>query len=100
MRWKSVIPSLALVVTLWTAFSCRSVEGAAAIPELGRETTPDDEKADTEALVKVQQALMLKFPTIKGRRGQHPKHHGCVLATIAVADGLPEELKFGIFREP
>ncbi|WP_337177240.1 catalase family protein [Paludisphaera sp.] len=33
-------------------------------------------------------------------RNQHAKHHGAVRATFAVADGLPEGLRVGIFREP
>jgi hypothetical protein len=33
------------------------------------------------------------------RRGQHPKHHGCVEARFKVED-VPEELRVGIFRKP
>jgi hypothetical protein len=33
------------------------------------------------------------------RRGQHPKHHGCVHADFLVAPDLPQDLKHGVFRE-
>ena len=33
-------------------------------------------------------------------RGQHPKHHGFVVARFTVADNVPEELRVGLFREP
>jgi hypothetical protein len=34
------------------------------------------------------------------KRGQHPKHHGCVRATFTVGDWLPEDVRFGLFGEP
>lgn len=55
---------------------------------------------DIAELQKVQKLVMENVPALKGRRGQHPKQHGCVLATFAVADGLSDELKYGIFRKP
>lgn len=33
-------------------------------------------------------------------RDQHPKHHGAVRAKFAVAAGLPDSLRVGLFREP
>ncbi|WP_437816157.1 catalase family protein [Sorangium sp. So ce1078] len=33
-------------------------------------------------------------------RGVHPKSHGCVRAHFIVDDGLPGELRHGVFREP
>ena len=33
-------------------------------------------------------------------RGQHPKHHGCVVAEFIVEPDLPAELRHGLFREP
>ncbi|MEJ7636502.1 MAG: catalase family protein [Singulisphaera sp.] len=33
------------------------------------------------------------------RRGQHPKHHGCVRAEFIVQHDLPEELRHGVLRE-
>lgn len=34
------------------------------------------------------------------RRGQHPKHHGCVRAEFTVLPDVPEELRVGLFGEP
>jgi hypothetical protein len=34
------------------------------------------------------------------KRGQHPKHHGCVRAVFSVADYVPADLKSGIFGRP
>ena len=33
-------------------------------------------------------------------RGQHPKHHGFLVARFTVADNVPAELRVGLFREP
>ncbi|WP_437336744.1 catalase family protein [Sorangium sp. So ce394] len=33
-------------------------------------------------------------------RGVHPKSHGCVRAHFIVDEGLPRELRHGVFREP
>jgi hypothetical protein len=33
------------------------------------------------------------------RRGQHPKHHGCVRAEFIVPPDLPDELRHGVLRE-
>lgn len=34
------------------------------------------------------------------RRGQHPKHQGCVQAEFLVEGDLPEACRYGLFREP
>ena len=34
------------------------------------------------------------------RRGQHPKHHGCVRAKFETFDGIPAEYRSGIFAVP
>ena len=34
------------------------------------------------------------------RRGQHPKHHGCVRAEFIVGDDVPTDLRLGVFGEP
>jgi len=36
----------------------------------------------------------------QARRGQHPKHHGCVRATFAVSGDVPDDLRSGIFAQP
>ncbi len=33
-------------------------------------------------------------------RGQHPKHHGCVSATFAIASDVPQQSRVGVFRDP
>jgi hypothetical protein len=67
---------------------------------LGQETVPDDEKDDIAKLQAIQKLVMENKPILKGHRGQHPKQHGCVLATFTVAEDLPDELKYGLFRTP
>ena len=100
MRWRFAIITLAFTATTWVADRCKGVDGPASTPKLGRETIPDDEKEDIAKLQALQKFLMEKDPTLKGHRGQHPKQHGCVLATFTVADGLSDELKYGLFRKP
>lgn len=34
------------------------------------------------------------------KRGQHPKHHGCVKAEFSVGDWMPSDLRVGIFEKP
>ena len=71
---------------------------------VGIEDVPASENADIEELKKLQLEQMrmeakekLVAPT---ERGQHPKHHGFLVAKFTVADKLPAELKVGLFREP
>ena len=33
-------------------------------------------------------------------RAQHPKHHGCVRADFVIADDIPIDFRYGVFREP
>jgi hypothetical protein len=35
----------------------------------------------------------------QAKRGQHPKHHGCVKAQLSVGDWIPQEFKIGLFAE-
>ena len=34
------------------------------------------------------------------RRSQHAKDHGCVRAIVTIADGLPDDLRVGLFAQP
>ena len=34
------------------------------------------------------------------RRDAHAKHHGCVRGEFIVEDDLPEEMRFGVFKQP
>lgn len=69
---------------------------------LGEETIPFGESALIDRIVAlnrdVQEMSDRKLTPVP--RGQHPKQHGCVKATFAVQDGLPEAYRHGIFREP
>ena len=93
------ITSMVLVATLWVGgagHAARSAPGS----ELGQEVRPSDEGKDIEALVDVQQRMMKTLPALHGLRGQHFKHHGCVVATFSVDAGLTDELRYGLFRNP
>ena len=70
----------------------------------GEETVPAGEAGVIEEFKKFQIEQMefeakqkCKKPTV---RGQHPKAHGFVVAKFTVLEGLPSELKIGLFREP
>ena len=73
-------------------------------PELGREYPPPDEAADIAQVLAIMRGQFEHtFPLgCPGpiRRDQHPKAHGCVRAVFTVEDGLPGELRHGLFRTP
>ncbi len=101
MRWRFPIMTLAFTATIWVAGWCNGGDGPASPPKLGQETVPVvDEGKDIATLQATQKFLMENVPDRKGHRGQHPKQHGCVLATFTVADGLPDDLRHGLFRTP
>jgi hypothetical protein len=60
---------------------------------------PEEERF-TQLLVQGTVGDLMKQTGSPVKRDQHPKHHGCVRATFTIADGLPDALKVGIFREP
>ena len=68
----------------------------------GEETVPAGEAQVIEEF----KTILLKemkdeaAPDQPKKRGQHPKPHGFVVAKFTVLEGLPEELKIGLFREP
>lgn len=65
------------------------------------EAVPDGEDADIQAIVELIEAHVRE--AAKGniaRRDAHAKGHGCVRAEFEVLDGLPSDLRFGIFAEP
>jgi len=49
-------------------------------------------------IVLLQIVAMVK--TGFGRRGQHPKQHGCVRATFEVLGNIPTKYKVGLFAKP
>lgn len=67
--------------------------------ELGQEYPPADE---AQALQELREILTKDqhFKPGKWRRGQHPTHQGCVKATFNIVDGLPENMRGGIFSNP
>jgi catalase len=68
------------------------------MPTLGQEIIPANEAALIERLV--EQNLKLQDESTRPvKRGQHPKHHGCVRAEFIVEDGLAPELRHGLFAQ-
>jgi hypothetical protein len=63
------------------------------------ERIPQGEAQDIAVISRISEAILEK-DTRPVRRGQHPKHHGCVRAEFRVEAELPEDLKLGLFREP
>src|SRR5579862_8452190 len=68
--------------------------------EQGAETCDDGgERQATEELVRINIGAADSTPCY-AKRGQHPKHHGCVAATFTVLDGVPSDLRQGLFAKP
>ncbi len=76
--------------------------------QLGVEQIPNGEDKAIEKIKESERRLLQiridheRLPT-SGKpvpRGQHPKHHGCVMAEFVVVDDLSDELRFGVFQEP
>lgn len=67
-------------------------------PKLGQENPPVNEKQAIAEIIKLTLELSDKTAN-PVQRQQHPKSHGCVKAEFIVED-VPEQLKFGIFKEP
>jgi hypothetical protein len=70
--------------------------------KLGEEMPPPrpEEEAATKLLVDGTIGLMKKQQGRPVQRDQHPKHHGCVRAKFVVPDGLPGDLRVGLFARP
>jgi hypothetical protein len=68
--------------------------------ELNKECPPPDEPADIQRMAALIQAI--HHPQKDGRvlRAQHAKDTGCVKAQFIVEPGLPDEYRYGVFREP
>ena len=73
-------------------------------PALGQEYPPTGEAADIAQVLAIMRGQFdHSFPPgcpSPVRRDQHPKAHGCVRAVFTVADGLPDELRHGLFHAP
>jgi len=78
-------------------------EANQAAPALGQETPEPDEKELIDAIIQSSlDRLKRQFPpgTRPVQRDAHPKAHGLVSAEFIVLDGLPPELRYGVFKEP
>ena len=74
-----------------------------AVPALGQETPEPHEKELTDEINRSTiERLKSQFPpgTRPVKRDAHPKTHGLVYAEFIVLDGLPQELRYGVFKEP
>lgn len=69
---------------------------------LGEEQVPLGERTAIESMVaihrEIQEAVDRRRTPVP--RGQHPKQHGCVFAELVVEEGLPAELRHGLFAAP
>jgi hypothetical protein len=70
----------------------------------GIESVPLSEERDIQDLMQLQLEQMEMDAEVKRvkpvERGQHPKHHGFVVARFKVSENVPKELQVGLFREP
>lgn len=66
---------------------------------LGAETITANEQALIDELVRLNLAG-LNAAERPARRGQHPKHHGCVHARFVVTRDVPEPFRVGVFAVP
>lgn len=68
--------------------------------QIAEEYVFPDEQATEEELVKVLEGLV-KDRSTNGQfqRDAHPKSHGCMKASFAINENLPEELKVGVFDQ-
>lgn len=64
------------------------------------ETIPAGEAAATQAVLGMIEALVRAKPTGRALRDAHPKMHGCAAARFEVLDGLPADLRKGLFATP
>ncbi len=80
------------------------LKSAEQVLELGEESVPPGEIEDIARIeAKIRRQFDKENPAggpEPARRDQHPKAHGCVAAEFVVEDGLPPELRRGLFREP
>jgi hypothetical protein len=68
---------------------------------LAHETIAPDEGAVTAEFIAFLKAVSDKrYPTGTMRRFNQPRHAGCVDAEFTVLDGLPDDLRVGVFARP
>src|SRR4028119_1475381 len=70
---------------------------------LGEEYVPPGEAAAHEKIARmIEDQVKHDYPSGKRPtlRGQHAKAHGCVRAEFIVEDNVPEQFRYGLFKEP
>jgi hypothetical protein len=83
------------------AFSL-SVALFSALPALASslEEVPASEDSAIQQIVrKVEESVRADARNCQAHRDAHPKSHGCVRAKFSVLHNLPDEVRFGIFKE-
>ena len=68
-------------------------------PELNHEYPKPDEARLIEEMV-VTAVARMQPQDGRMRRGQHAKATGCVRGVFTIRDDVPEELRYGVFRQP
>lgn len=71
--------------------------------ELGKEYPPLGEEDAIQVIEQIsRRQLEQNYPagSRPARRDAHAKHHGCVRGEFLVEANLPDELKFGVFKDP
>lgn len=71
--------------------------------ELYKEYPPEGEAAAIEEIVEITRSTIAQtYPpgNRPAKRDQHVKAHGCVRGEFTVEPNLPEEARFGVFKEP
>ena len=68
--------------------------------KLNEEYPPPDEPADIRKMVALIDELHHPQPDGRMLRAQHAKDTGCVKALLIVEPNLPDEYRYGVFREP
>jgi hypothetical protein len=73
----------------------------ATMPMPGREYIfPDEDRIIAEMITEMEQQLQSLYVNKKMLRQIHTKMHGCVVASFKVIEGLPDEYRVGVFKEP
>jgi hypothetical protein len=98
-----VMPLVIGGVLAMTAVRAQEVEPANLVPALEQEVIEPNEADHIAAILQMSLGrLKAQFPDGKRPvlRDAHPKAHGLVHAEFIVLDGLPEDLRHGVFKEP
>jgi Catalase len=67
---------------------------------LAEEVIPEGEAYAIGLVVRASEQMLEKDEKPVVKRGQHPKHHGCVRAEFIIEPDLPQDLRVGLFAEP